>query len=421
MSQSDDHAREETGTGSEPDRDSAARTAGREVPVPVSSSSRYRPLVQLVLARAREFLREPDAVFWVYVFPLFLVVALGIAFRNRPVEAFRVVVEEGDSATEIVAALNAEPRFKAEVCAGEECRTRLRMGRADLLLVPCGREGDSPAFRGESDVVSQTGHLRREERDSPPERLPSAEPTHFEYHFDPTRPESLLARNATDDFLQRRAGRKDLVAGNDCELTEPGGRYIDFLIPGLVGMGLMGGGLWGVGFAVVDMRIRKLLKRYLATPMRRGDFLVGLILSRLIFTVPEVALVVVFAHVFFGVACAGSYLLVALLVLVGSLQFAGLGLLVASRAQTMETVMGLMNAVMLPMWIGSGIFFSTERFPAVMQPLLYYALPLTPAIHALRAVMLEGAGLLSIAPDLAMCVLWGVAGFALALRWFRWS
>jgi ABC-2 type transport system permease protein len=345
-----------------------------------------RPLVQLVLARAREFLREPDAVFWVYVFPLFLVVALGIAFRNRPVEAFRVVVEEGGSAAEIVAALNAEPRFNAEVCTREECRTRLRMGRADLLLVPS-----------------------------------AAEPTHFEYHFDPTRPESLLARNATDDFLERRAGRKDLVTGDDRELTEPGGRYIDFLIPGLVGMGLMGGGLWGVGFAVVDMRIRKLLKRYLATPMRRSDFLAGVILSRLIFTVPEVALLVVFAHIFFGVACAGSYLLVALLVLVGSLQYSGLGLLVSTRAQTIETVMGLMNAVMLPMWIGSGIFFSIERFPAALQPLLYYALPLTPMLHALRAVMLEGAGLLSIAPDLAICALWAAVSFVLALRWFRWS
>jgi ABC-type multidrug transport system permease subunit len=346
----------------------------------------YHPLVQLVAARAREFIREPDAVFWVYVFPLFLVAALGVAFRNRPIETFRVVVEQGPRSAAVVAALQADPRFQAEVCDERECRTKLRTGRADLLVVPA-----------------------------------IASPPQYAYYFDPTRPESVLARNATDDFLQRQAGRRDPVAGHDHELTEPGGRYIDFLIPGLVGMGLMGGGLWGVGFAVVDMRIRKLLKRYRATPMRRSHFLAGLILSRLLFTVPEVALVVVFARLFFGAAFAGGYTMVTLLVLVGSLQFSGLGLLVASRAQTIETVMGLMNAVMLPMWIGSGIFFSIERFPEMLRPLLYYALPLTPLIDALRRVMLEGAGLSAIAADLTICAFWAVASFTLALRWFRWS
>jgi ABC-type multidrug transport system permease subunit len=351
---------------------------------------RARPLYHLVVARALEFLREPDAVFWVYVFPLFLVVALGIAFRNRPVEVFHVAVARGGAAETVAAALVADERFQAEVCDEEVCRQRLRTGRVDLIVIaaPAGEtSGGAPQY---------------------------------EFLFDPTRPENLLARNAADDFLQRRAGRADVVITSDHPQTDPGGRYIDFLIPGLVGMGLMGGGLWGVGFAIVDMRIRKLLKRYLATPVRRSDFMASLILSRLIFTVPEVALVVVFAHVVFGVTVSGSYLLVGLLILLGSLQFSGLGLLVAARAQTIETVMGLMNAVMLPMWIGSGIFFSIERFPAALQPLLY-ALPLTPLIHALRLVMLEGAGLTAIAPHLLVIAAWAVVSFALALRWFRWT
>ncbi len=347
---------------------------------------RYHPLAQLVAARCREFIREPDAVFWVYVFPLFLVVALGVAFRNRTIESFRVVVEQGPRSAAIVSALRADPHFRARVCDGPECRLALRTGKADLLVVPA-----------------------------------ATLPPQYDYYLDPTRTESVLARNAVDDFLQRRAGRRDVVATRDYQLTEPGGRYIDFLIPGLVGMGLMGGGLWGVGFAVVDMRIRKLLKRYRATPMRRSHFLAGLILSRLLFTVPEVGLLIVFARLFFHSAFAGSYLMVAMLVLVGSLQFSGLGLLVASRAQTIETVIGLMNAVMLPMWIGSGIFFSIERFPAVLQPVLYYALPLTPLIDALRRVMLEGAGLMALGPALAICSLWAAASFALGLRWFRWG
>ena len=229
-----------------------------------------------------------------------------------------------------------------------------------------------------------------------------------------------MARSAADDFLQRAAGRQDVIATRDHEANEPGGCYIDFLVPGLLGMGLMGGGLWGVGYAIVDMRIRKLLKRYLATPMNRSHFLFSVIISRLLFTLPEVALVLVFARAVFGVASAGSYGTIALLIVLGSLEFSGIGLLVASRAQTIETVSGLMNAVMLPMYIGSGIFFSIERFPDAVQPALQF-LPLTPLIHALRSVMLEGASLWSLGVDLALVAVWGGVTFALALRWFRWK
>ncbi len=343
------------------------------------------PLVNLTLARMREFLREPEAVFWVYVFPLILVVALGVAFRNRPVEAVRVVICEGAAAESVAAALNRSPRFQATVCDESEGRRRLRTGRADLMI-----------------------------------RAPMVPTPRYEYAFDPTRAESLLARNTVDDFLQREAGRRDAVEVADLPVDEPGTRYIDFLVPGLLGMGLMGGGLWGVGFAIVDMRIRKLLKRYLATPMKRIHFLAAIILSRLLFTATEVLLLLVFARLFFGVASLGSYLAVAMLILLGALEFAGIGLLVASRAQTIETVSGLMNLVMLPMWIGSGIFFSTERFPESVQPVLAL-MPLNPLIHALRTVMLEGTSLWSLGTDVALIVAWGGACFFLGLLWFRWN
>ncbi|NUQ66526.1 MAG: ABC transporter permease [Pirellulales bacterium] len=346
---------------------------------------RYYPVLQLILARVREFLREPEAVFWTYVFPLVLVVALGIAFRGRSAESFRVAVQQDAPAESVVSRLNADPRFHAVLCDERDCRIQLRTGRVDLVIVAAGE--------------SQTG---------------------YEYHFDPTRTESVLARNATDDLLQRAAGRRDVVQVRDRKMDEPGGRYIDFLVPGLLGMGLMGGGLWGVGYAIVDMRIRKLLKRYLATPMRRSHFLASVLISRLAFTLPEVLLVLVFARIFFGVASEGGYLAIGLLILLGAFEFAGIGLLVASRAQTIETVSGLMNAVMLPMWIGSGIFFSTERFPEIVQPLLYL-LPLTPLIHALRSVMLEGATFVALTADVLLLLAWGLATFALALRWFRWT
>jgi ABC-2 type transport system permease protein len=360
-------------------------------PFPVGEgddSRAYRgchPLASLVLARVREFVREPAAIFWVYVFPVVLVVTLGAAFRNRPTEAFRVGVLQGKQAVAVAAALNRDGRFRASVCGDPQGRLDLRTGRSNLLV----KAGEGP-------------------------------PPRLEYFFDPTRPEGQLARNAADDLLEREAGRRDVATTQDHPIDEPGGRYIDFLVPGLLGMGLMGGGLWGVGFAIVDMRIRKLLKRYVATPMKRSHFLAAVILSRLLFTLPEVLLVLLLARLIFGVAVAGSYLAIGLLILLGCLEFSGIGLLVASRAQTIETVSGLMNAVMLPMWIGSGIFFSTQRFPQAVQPVLNL-LPLTPLIDAMRRVMLEGAGLASQGVNLALIAAWGCATFALALRWFRWS
>jgi ABC-type multidrug transport system permease subunit len=349
---------------------------------------RYWPLGQLILARVREFYREPEALFWVYGFPILIVVALGIAFRNKPVERITVDVQQATgnpSAVDFVRqALAGDKKYAVAVHDEAAARLRLRTGKTDLVVIP-----------------AQTGRG-------------------LTYAFDPTRPEGLLARSRVDDTLQRAAGRKDALRVEERELTEPGGRYIDFLIPGLLGMSLMGGGLWGVGFATVDLRIRKVLKRFLATPMRKGDFLLAILLSRLIFLVPEVFVLLLFARVAFGVVIQGSLLAMAALILLGALTFAGIGLLVASRARTLEAVSGLMNLVMLPMWVLSGIFFSSERFPAMAQPLIQ-ALPLTPLINALRNVSLEGASLASQWQQVGILAAWAAGSFVLALKWFRWN
>jgi ABC-type multidrug transport system permease subunit len=241
----------------------------------------------------------------------------------------------------------------------------------------------------------------------------------YSYSIDPTRSESVLARSVVDDQLQRAAGRKDVAKVELVELVEPGGRYIDFLVPGLLGMCLMGGGLWGVGFVTVDMRVRKLLKRFLATPMKKTDFMLGLMISRMLFMVPEVLALLVFARYAFGVVNHGTVTAVTLLILLGATMFSGIGLLVASRANTVEAVSGMMNLIMVPMWIFSGIFFSPDRFPAALQPVVQ-ALPLTPLISTLRAVMQEGKSLAELATPIAVMTAWAVVSFVLALKWFRW-
>jgi len=342
------------------------------------------PLAQLVVMRVREFIREPAAIFWVYVFPLLMMIALGVAFRERPIVTSTVVIQRGPISDRVASVLEKDERFQVRILNDEESLHALRTGKADLIVV-------RPALAGSID-----------------------------YYFDPTKSASVLACNAVDDLLQRDAGRSDVLTSHRHELTGPGGRYIDFLIPGLLGMGLMGGGLWGVGFAIVDLRIRKLLKRYLATPMKRSHFLASIMISRLLFMVPEILTMLIFARFVFGVSSHGSYLNVTLLVVLGAIQFSGIGLLVAARAQTLETISGLMNLIMLPMWIGCGIFFSIERFPDVTQPFIA-ALPLTPLINALRSVMLEGSTLTSLGWEVGCITAWGALTFFAALRLFRWQ
>lgn len=339
------------------------------------------PLTELTLARLRELIREPEAVFWVFVFPLLLAGILGLAFRSRPPEALPVAVVEGPAAQARLAALAAFPELSPRVLSAAEARQAL--ARAKVALVVSAEE--------------------------PPA-----------YALDPTRPESVAARLAVDAALQKAAGRRDAFVHRIEPVTEPGSRYVDFLVPGLLGMNLMGTGMWGIGFSLVVARNGKLLKRFIASPARRSHMLAAQLLARLIFLVPEAGVLLAFAFFGLGVPLRGSLVMLATVSLLGALAFSGLGLLTAARPRTIEGVSGLMNLVMVPMWIFSGTFFSTDRFPAALQPFVQ-ALPLTALNDALRAVMLDGAGLAGLAPELAILAAWGLASFAGAVKAFRWQ
>jgi ABC-2 type transport system permease protein len=339
-------------------------------------------MYQLAVARMREFYREPEAVFWVFGFPIVLAFALGLAFRNTGPGKLQVGVVAGAGDSLLAAQLASSPRLIATVLDSETAHLRLKTGRVALLVIPGGREP----------VV---------------------------YRYDSTRTESGLARLEVDDVLQRARGRTDVVPVRDDRAVAPGSRYIDFLIPGLLGMNLLGSGIWGVGFSVVQARQRKLLKRFMATPMRKSHYLLSFILSRLVFLFIEIVALVGFAWALFGVAVRGSFAALGGISLIGSFAFAGLGLLVASRAKTIEGVSGLMNLVMLPMWILSGTFFSYSRFPNAMIPFVK-ALPLTALNDALRAVMIDGARVTTLGAPVAIVVAWGAVSFVVALKIFRW-
>lgn len=359
-------------------------------PLPPRSSwlsRRSSPLWELTRTRLLEFVREPAAIFWTFGFPILLALGLGIAFRSKPEEALRIAVEApAAGVTRAEKLLSGQPGLEVSKLVPAAAAQALRIGTVDL-------------------VVSEQ---------------PGSDPPTYVLRFDPQRPEGRMARLAVDAALQAASGRRDVARISERRVVEPGSRYIDFLVPGLVGLNLLGSAMWGLGYTVVEARRQKLLKRFAATPMRRSHYLLSFILSRVVFLALEVAALFGFGWAVFGVAVQGSLLDLGLLSLLGGLSFSGLAMLVAARPRSAEVAAGWVNLATMPMWLLSGTFFSYTRFPELVQPLLRL-LPLTALNDGLRAITNEGASLLTLGPEMAVLVCWGVVPFFVALRVFRWQ
>jgi ABC-2 type transport system permease protein len=338
------------------------------------------PLWQLTVSRFREFLREPEAVFWVFAFPVLLTCALGLAFRSQGPPDVIVGIMAGPDAAGFEQTLTREAGVRVRVLDRTQADDALRHGAIHVLVVP-----GNPVT----------------------------------YELDPSRPESRVGRYVADERIQAAAGRQPSVPVVERLVTVRGSRYIDWVVPGLLGMNIMGTGMWSIGFSVVQARGRKLLKRLMATPMRRSHYLLAQMLARLIFLVLEVGALLIFARLVFGIPVNGAWITLAGFCLLGAVTFSGLGLLVASRAKTVEGVSGLMNLVMVPMWIFSGVFFASENFPDPMQPLISL-LPLTALNQALRGVMIDGAGIGALASQFGTLFTWLLVSFGAALKLFRW-
>jgi ABC-type multidrug transport system permease subunit len=344
---------------------------------------RYSALVELTRVRFLEFFREPEAVFWTFIFPILLATGLGIAFRSRPAEEVKVaIVASAPDAEQLREALAADSTLNVTLLDDSAVANALRMGSVALVVAPTSAAS-------------------------------------VEYRFDSEREEARTARLLVDRALQRAAGAVPAVATNDVFVSERGSRYIDFVLPGLLAMNLMGSSVWGIGFAIVDARRKKLLKRLVSTPMRRGQYLMSFLGMRLVLMIVEVTAIISFGVLVFKVPMRGSLVVFLATVLIGALAFGALGLLIASRARTVEGASGMMNLVMLPMWVASGIFFAATNFPDAVQPFIQ-ALPLTAVVDALRANMLQGGGWSAVSGELAILGVWLAVCFTIALRIFRW-
>lgn len=255
-------------------------------------------LLELTLVRLREFIREPEAVFWTFVFPLLLAAGLGIAFRNRPPETARIGILESPALEQAAAAIDTAAGLTAVPLADDSAAAlALRTGKVALVIAPNDNGG-------------------------------------VEYRFDPSRPDARAARLLADRTVQSAAGRVDPVQVSEAIVRERGSRYIDFFIPGLLGLSLMSSGVWSIAFSMVTARSKKLLKRLVATPMSRVQYLMSFLFSRLFFLVLEVTILLGFGALVFDVPIRGSFVALGVICLLAALMFSAMGLLVSSRART---------------------------------------------------------------------------------------
>jgi len=350
----------------------STKPSGSVLTGPAASS-----LLQLTVTRFRLFLREPEAIFWIFVFPIILAMGLGLAFRNKPADVYQI----GATTPHLAKSLNTDRGLSAKVI--DEATGNRQLATGDILV------------------------------------LAIETPSSVTYKYDDTNPDARTARLIADRAVQTAAGRREAVHADNNLVHEPGARYIDFVVPGLLGMNLMSSAIWGLGFAIVEARQKKLLKRLVASPMPKWQYLASFVLSRMVMLTIEVTIFLGFARIAFGVPFRGPLWQLAFLCVLTSLAFSSLGLLVASRAKTMEAASGLMNLVMLPMWILSGVFFSATRFPAVIQPFVR-ALPLTAAIDSIRSNMLQGVTLSHMTLPVSILLVWLIIPFFIALKIFRW-
>ena len=340
----------------------------------------YPPILELTLARLREFVREPEALFWTFLFPIVMSVAMAIAFPAGGAQTVRVGITPGSEAEALRQSLSSSKDVVVKDVPADDQLRALRNGEVHVIVEP----GDPPTYR-----------------------------------LDPMRNESGLARLVVDDALKDAAGRSEPWHAKEDLIEIPGSRYVDWLIPGIISLGIMNNGLWSIGFMTVQARLRKLLKRLAASPMRRRDYLMAPVLARLVFLGPEVAVPLVFGAIAFGMPIRGGFFSIGLVALVGALMWGALGLLMGSRARTFEAASGLMNMMSVPMWVLSGVFFAASNFPDAVQPFIQL-LPLTALVDAFRGVILEGASLAGIWHELAIMAGWTIVPFAIALKIFRW-
>lgn len=372
---------------------------------------RWEQLFQLVVAHSREIIREPEVIFWGVIFPMLISLGLGIAFTKKPDITRNVALIQS---SQISASAPAEPditkylphhieqvNFDPKGPRYELIQHDARMGNTTFIFIRTDWDNAMTLMKRGFLSVAITEDDGR-----------------LYYHFDPANMDAQLTYLKLSKILNRAPSPAE---GNDniYALTVRGTRYIDFLVPGLIAMGIMMSCMWGISYGVIEKRSQKLLRRMVATPMRKSHFLASLMFVRIALNLIESALLVIFAYLVFDISIQGNLAALLLIFFAGNIAFSGIAVFVSSRTGKTETGNGLINVVVMPMMVLSGIFFSYHNFPEWSHPFIR-KLPLTLLTDGLRAVFIEGAGLTEAFLPFVVLTATGLLFFAVGLKIFKW-
>lgn len=363
-------------------------------------------LIQLILIHFREFIREPGILFWSIIFPVLMAWVLGIAFskNNELVQQVAFIEDSLNMNKDLRQFLKDANYIEDPEKEGpdyfEKSMQNEKLGRTSYKFLLTDWDGGLLLLKR-----GQVNLILREYPDS------------VEYFFDPINPQAkmvyiMLSSAINDEHLVYETASINL-------LTQKGNRYIDFLIPGLMAMGVMNSLLWGMSYALIDMRSKKLMRRMVATPMKRSEFLISIFIARLSITVIEALLLLTFAFAYFHISIQGSLPAFILIFLAGNIAFSGIAILISSRTDNSRIGTGLINVISLPMMVLSGIFFSYHNFPDFAIPIIR-RFPLTMMADSLRSVFNEGAGIAQVSLNALILCLLGIICFAIALRTYKW-
>jgi ABC-2 type transport system permease protein len=343
-----------------------------------------RSLINLILVNFKTFFREPAILFWAVFFPIILAWVLGVAFSNKG-ESLRTVYVTGDSAI--------PEKISGEKVLGQET--------GNVYRIRFQKASEPEAIRAvKRGLITLFIEVKADS---------------LIYHFDPLNSDAQL----THLILERSFA--DVRASNTSidPLKTTGTRYVDFLIPGMIALGIMNSCIWGIGWSLVESRMKKLLRRIVATPLNKTIFFSSQMITRIILGIFEITLLIAFSYFFFGTRITGSIPALVVVFLAGVFAFAGIAILMASRTSNTEVANGLVNAVTLPMMILSGVFFNYHNFPDWAIPIIQ-ALPLTLVADSIRSIFIEGADLMEVLrPVLVLCAI-GLVAFSAGLRVFKW-
>jgi ABC-type multidrug transport system permease subunit len=361
-------------------------------------SFKNKQLYQLTLTQILETIREPEVLFWGIVFPVLISIGLGFAFTQNSVSKFNIVITDKSPAVlDSLLSVYASPE-------DEDYIWKI----TDKTL------GDTELHFSHGDWKSGIVSLKRGEADL----MVSDSLDAVRYHFDPHNSQSQLAYVKLSGLIQSPASSIQSDA-SIAPITLKGVRYIDFLIPGLIAMGIMSSILWGISYTLIERRSQKLLRRMVATPMKKSYFIFAMMFVRIVMNFIEAAIIFLAAWLLFGVEIQGNIGALIILFLAGNIAFTGIAVLVSSRTAKTEVGTGWINAVQMPMMILSGIFFSYHNFPAWSIPAIKL-LPLTALIDGMRSIFNEGAGWLEILTLSAALSIFGILCFWIGIKCFKW-